>query len=95
MGGEDEADPRWTGVAMVGTGAILILMGSIVVLFGLPTPGGMVYGTHWQNIILIFMIGAMLLLAGRFNLSGAREAGTETLSTPGPIDGDDGPEGAG
>ena len=76
-------------------GAIFITLGVLVVLYDLPTPGGNVYSSHLQSIILLFMIGTMFLLAGLLDLRRARQGGTETLSTPGPIDGDDGPSGAG
>lgn len=76
-------------------GGLFIVLGVLVVLFDLPTLGGNVYGSNGQNIILLFMVGTMLLLAGYLNFRRVEEAGTETLSTPGPIDGDDGPEGAG
>ena len=76
-------------------GALFIALGIMVVRYDLPTPGGNVYSSHLQSIILIFAIGTMLLLAGLLDLRRAREGGTETLSTPGPIDGDDGPSGTG
>ena len=50
------------------TGVLFILLGILVVLLDLPTIGGDVYGSHGQNTILIFMIGAMLTLAGYLNL---------------------------
>jgi len=95
MDDKDAVDPLWAGGAMAVAGGLFIVLGVLVVLYDLPTPGGNVYGSKLQSTILMFMTGGMLLLAGHHNLRGARKGGTETLSPRGPIDGDDGPSGAG
>ncbi len=68
MGDVNVANPRRTGGFLTVAGVLFILLGILVVLFDLPTTGGDVYGSHGQNTILIFMIGAMLTLAGYLNL---------------------------
>ncbi len=53
---------------MTVAGVIFIVLGVLVILYDLPTPGGEVYGSDGQNTILFFAIGAMLMLAGHLNL---------------------------
>jgi hypothetical protein len=89
------AEDRRTGGAMAVVGTLIISLGVLVVLYDLPILGGEVYGSRTQNLSLLFMSGTMLLLAGLLGRRGGGGPGTETLSTPGPIDGDDGPSGAG
>lgn len=68
MGEAKVADPRRTGGLLTVAGVLFIVLGVLVVLMDLPTLGGEVYGSHGQNTVLCFMIGAMLMLAGYLNL---------------------------
>lgn len=84
-----------TGHLLLACGGALIALGTLVILWDLPTPGGNVISHRGQSIFLLFFSGAMLVLASLPNLRGGSDRGTETLRAPGPIDADDGPAGAG
>jgi len=91
MADKKDVDLRRAGGAMVVAGTLFLVMGVLVVLYDLPTLGGNVSGSRHQAIFLTFMTGILLLLAGMKAMEGEMKGGTETLSTPGPIGGDDGP----